>query len=100
MAYILPALLVLSAYLKKQLREHPNLPKDQSCLEQVYTQYKISSREQEVIAQVSKGRTNSEIADDLYISLSTVKMHINSIYRKLNIKNRVQLSNFIRNSAQ
>lgn len=100
MVYILPSLIFLDAYLKKHLREHPNLPDDRDKLARLYAKYNISDREGEVIALVARGKTNREIADELYVSLSTVKLHINSIYRKLKIRNRVQLSNFIRNSAK
>jgi len=97
-SYILPALLYLSRYLKKDIREHPSLKENGTTLQQVFAKYNISKKEREVIDLISRGKSNREISDQLYISLSTVKLHIHSIYRKLNIKNRVQLSNFIRNS--
>ncbi len=99
-SYILPALLYLDRYLKKHLREHPSLPEKDPGLRQVFDKYNISKREAEVIGLISRGKSNREISDQLFISLSTVKLHVHSIYRKLNIKNRVQLSNFIRNSTK
>lgn len=99
-SYILPALLYLNRYLKKDIRENPSLEEKGTTLQQVFEEYNISKREQEVIDLISRGKSNLEISDRLYISLSTVKLHIHSIYRKLNIKNRVQLSNFIRNSIK
>ncbi len=99
-SYILPALLYLNRYLKKDIREHPSLEEKGSTLQHVFAEYNISKREQEVIDLISRGKSNLEISNHLYISLSTVKLHIHSIYRKLNIKNRVQLSNFIRNSVK
>ena len=39
---------------------------------------------------VSKGATNSQIAEKLFVREVTVKTHLNSIYRKLNVENRVQ----------
>lgn len=51
----------------------------------------ISAREQEVVALMIKGLNNSEIADKLSISVYTVKRHINSIYKKLSVKNRFEL---------
>lgn len=47
-------------------------------------------RELEVLALIAQGYTNDEIATDLVIALSTVKTHINNIYRKLGVRNRVQ----------
>lgn len=50
----------------------------------------LSERELEVLALVVEGYTNPEIADRLYIALSTVKSHINNIYGKLAVSNRVE----------
>jgi len=48
----------------------------------------LSSREQEVLDLIIQGKNNKEIADLLYIALSTVKTHINNIYRILEVQNR------------
>ncbi|HNT78524.1 MAG TPA: LuxR C-terminal-related transcriptional regulator, partial [Anaerolineae bacterium] len=50
----------------------------------------LSDRELEVLALVTDGATNREIADRLYIAASTVKTHINNLYGKLGAANRVQ----------
>lgn len=47
-------------------------------------------RELEILALIAAGCTNDEIAAELVIALSTVKTHINNIYRKLGVSNRVQ----------
>jgi DNA-binding NarL/FixJ family response regulator len=47
-------------------------------------------RELEVLALIAQGCTNEEIAACLVVALSTVKTHINNIYRKLGVRNRVQ----------
>lgn len=52
----------------------------------------LTSREEEVLIPVAQGWTNSEIADDLHISLSTVKTHLASLMRKLNARNRVEIA--------
>ena len=52
----------------------------------------LTSREEEVLIPVAQGWTNSEIADDLHISLSTVKTHLASLMRKLDARNRVELA--------
>ncbi len=63
-------------------------------------QYHISKREKEVIELICKGLTNKEIADDLCVSVQTVKDHNYRIYRKLGISNRVQLANLMSGSSQ
>jgi DNA-binding CsgD family transcriptional regulator len=62
--------------------------------------YNITDREYEVISQMQKGCSNNEMSDKFMISISTVEKHINSIYRKLNLKNRVQLINFIQSGMK
>ncbi|GAA3254473.1 response regulator transcription factor [Nonomuraea helvata] len=52
----------------------------------------LTSREEEILATVARGRTNSEIADELHISLSTVKSHIASLMMKLGVRNRVEIA--------
>jgi len=51
----------------------------------------VSPREREVIRLILEGETNQSIADRLFISPSTVKKHINSIFRKLKIRSRWEL---------
>ena len=50
----------------------------------------LSERELEVLALLASGRTNAEIAGDLFVALGTVKSHINNIYRKLGAANRAE----------
>ena len=98
-AYVLPPLLYLGRFLKRFYREYPAVPAEGTVIKQLFARYKISGREQEVIRLISQGRTNREIADMLFVSLQTVKQHTYHIFRKLKVKNRVQLTNFIRNAA-
>lgn len=65
--------------------------KPSSDLEKFVSKYEITSRELDVIKLICTGKTNKEIADQLFISISTVKDHNYKIYQKLNIKNRTQL---------
>jgi LuxR family maltose regulon positive regulatory protein len=48
----------------------------------------LSEQEQRVLRLIGEGLTNPEIAEELVISLNTVKTHVKSIYRKLNLSNR------------
>jgi LuxR family maltose regulon positive regulatory protein len=50
----------------------------------------LSERELEVLQLIAEGLTNQEIADRLYLSLHTIKIHARNIYAKLGVKNRTQ----------
>lgn len=50
----------------------------------------LSKRELEILNHVAKGFTNQEISKTLFISLRTVKVHLNHIFNKLNVNNRTQ----------
>lgn len=50
----------------------------------------LTPREQEVLKFIIEGQSNREIADKLTIELTTVKWYITQIYRKLNVRSRVQ----------
>lgn len=52
----------------------------------------LTDREEGVLHTVARGRTNSEIADELHISLSTVKTHLTALMNKLGARNRVELA--------
>ena len=51
----------------------------------------ISAREKDVIAHVVRGMSNPEIAEELCISVYTVKRHMNSIFKKYRVKSRFEL---------
>jgi DNA-binding NarL/FixJ family response regulator len=52
----------------------------------------LTDREEEVLVSLARGRTNTEIADELYISLSTVKTHVANLMAKLGARNRVEIA--------
>src|SRR5690606_19122656 len=52
----------------------------------------LSARETEVVRAVARGLTNQEVADQLVISLSTVKSHLSSIQSRLGLRNRVEVA--------
>ena len=52
----------------------------------------LTFREKEILTKLSAGVTNCEIADDLCISIHTVKTHLYNIYKKINVSTRLQAS--------
>lgn len=52
----------------------------------------LTDREEQVLAKVALGLSNSEIASALYITLSTVKTHLASLMTKLGARNRVEIA--------
>ncbi len=58
------------------------------------SEIKLSVRELDVLALIVEGQSNVQIAIQLLISVNTVKTHVNSIYNKLGLSNRVQVATF------
>ncbi len=54
----------------------------------------VSSREQEIVRLVALGLRNAEIADRLGITEATVKTHLNKVFQKLGVRDRVELTRF------
>jgi len=50
----------------------------------------LTSREMEILMLMAEGKTNQDIADELYIALKTVKTHVSNILSKLNVQDRTQ----------
>ncbi len=57
----------------------------------------LTERQREVYALIISGKTNKEIMTELFIEQSTLKSHINQIYRKLDVKSRRELKSKIKN---
>jgi ATP/maltotriose-dependent transcriptional regulator MalT len=53
-------------------------------------EYGLSSREEEVLFLIAQGLKNQEIADKMFVSLSTVKTHTKNIFEKLDVRNRIE----------
>lgn len=56
------------------------------------TRSQLSERELDIARSIAGGRTNQEVAAELFISLSTVKTHIARIQNKLGVRNRVEIA--------
>src|SRR5262249_39713162 len=59
----------------------------------------LSPREEEVVRCVARGLRNAEIATTLSISAETVKTHLNSIFRKLGVRDRLELALYAQRSG-
>lgn len=62
---------------------HPHTPAN-------LTETGITPRELEVLMLIAQGHSNQEIADQLFVSLNTVKTHISSVLSKLDVQRRTQ----------
>lgn len=51
---------------------------------------KLTQREKMVLEELISGKSNPEMAESLCITIHTVKVHLENIYRKLNVSNKVQ----------
>ena len=54
------------------------------------SQLELSKRELEILGLLAQGHSNQEIAAKLFVSLSTVKTHIQNLFEKLDVKRRTQ----------
>ena len=60
-------------------------------VEHVLDRYGVTKRERQIVEKICLGKTNKQIADELFISLQTVKDHTHRIYSKIGINSRLQL---------
>jgi len=79
----------LDPQIARRIVEHLKLPSPQETNAKA-TIAQLSSRELEVLKLLVEGKSNPEIAEGLYISLSTAKAHIRNIMTKLAVDDRVQ----------
>ncbi|MDA1186051.1 MAG: response regulator transcription factor, partial [Acidobacteria bacterium] len=59
----------------------------------------LSSREREIVRLAVDGLRNRAIADRLWISEGTVKVHMHNIYDKLDVNGRIELANYARDNG-
>ena len=55
----------------------------------------LTERERTILSMLAEGRKNQEIADDLGISIATVRVHIHSIFKKLDFRDRTMAALFM-----
>ena len=68
---------------------------DHPILSTLFQQYRLTSREREIVKLIVAGKSNKEIEGALFISFNTVKNHIYRLYQKLGIQSRGQLMSLI-----
>jgi DNA-binding CsgD family transcriptional regulator len=60
-------------------------------MDHVFERYGVTKRERQIVQQICLGKTNKQIAEELFISLQTVKDHTHRIYSKIGVSSRMQL---------
>jgi DNA-binding NarL/FixJ family response regulator len=60
----------------------------------------LTPREKEILKELGSGKTNQEIANNLFISVCTVKSHLYTVYKKIGIPNRLQASLWVRKNLR
>ena len=60
-------------------------------LRNILIQKGLSKREAEVVEMVTKGLSNKEVANQLFVTEKTIKFHLTNIYKKMSLKSRAQL---------
>jgi DNA-binding CsgD family transcriptional regulator len=63
--------------------------------DEFFRKFNITNREKEIISLLIKGYSYNKLAEELSISLTTVKTHVHNIYRKVEVKNKIQLIHLI-----
>ena len=60
--------------------------------------FSITKREQEIIIALLDGKSNKELAETLFVSEKTIETHLANIYRKVGVKNRLELFSRLKNN--
>lgn len=76
-------------------KQRGRLPQTRSMIPQTLTE-----RERQILQHVGEASTNAQIAYDLCISEHTVKTHLYNIFRKIQVRNRTEASNWVRQHLQ
>jgi DNA-binding CsgD family transcriptional regulator len=77
--------------LHKKIRDQ--LGNDNNNVSEIF--HNLTSQERKVLEQIHNGKRNKEIASDLNVDISTVKTHINNIYKKKGIHSRIGILNIL-----
>ncbi|MBP2321673.1 DNA-binding NarL/FixJ family response regulator [Kibdelosporangium banguiense] len=80
---------LISPQITVRLLQHFAMPASKS---PVSTDVALTEREQDVVRAVARGLTNTEIGNELFMSLSTVKTHLAAVQAKIDARNRVEVA--------
>lgn len=89
----------LSAYIQRLLQafaSEPGAARRATSPDVILLNEPLSQQERRVLRHLAEGRSNPEIARELVVSVNTVRTQIQSVYRKLNVNNRVAASELAR----
>lgn len=76
---------------KNMLKVDNKLERNNNSVQKLIPRYSLTYRENEIALLLLKGKSNTEIANALYIGLSTVKKHISALFSKTEVKSRTEL---------
>lgn len=94
---------MLKEHLAYRLQREMLVSKEQEekmTVSQAVEQYSLTRQEHRILQLLLTGKDNQEISDELSITINTLKKHIFNIYRKMSVRNRVQLFKMIREQSE
>jgi DNA-binding CsgD family transcriptional regulator len=91
---LIAGFLVLLVLIKHWKKLNSSRLQDKADINRISSEYTLTQRETEILELLLKGKSIKEISREIFISESTVQKHIYSVYKKLKIRNRMQLINF------
>jgi DNA-binding CsgD family transcriptional regulator len=100
LAYNLPPLIFLNIALHSVFKRPTIEPERAESLDRWLKDHNVSPREREIIQLVLNGKSNRSIEKELFISRRTVESHLYNVYKKLGIKNRMQLMRLATEKSQ
>ncbi|NAS10662.1 winged helix-turn-helix transcriptional regulator [Flavobacteriaceae bacterium R33] len=89
-AVIAVVFLLIGLYINKRRNQGKKDPESLGIDHEKIKQLGLSSREYEVLQEISNGLSNREIASKLFVSESTIKTHVSNLLIKLDAKRRTQ----------
>lgn len=84
------------AYRLEQFYKSEETGMDKITVTEAVVKYDLTKREHMILKQLMSGKDHAQICEELVISSNTLKKHILNIYRKMGIKNRVQLFKMVK----